>query len=195
MKTDSSSPQQAASHAEIIDATRIWLERAVIGLNLCPFAKAVHVRQQIRYVVSEAADTDGLLAELDRELALLQTTDPARTDTTLLILPSLLQDFLDYNDFLDLADLQIDAAGLRGELQIASFHPDYQFAGTDPDAIENFTNRSPYPILHLLREASIDRAVAAFPEAEDIFERNIDTLRTLGHAGWNALMQAPPREN
>ncbi len=195
MKTDSSPPQNTALHAEIIDATRIWLERAVIGLNLCPFAKAVHVRRQIRYAVSEATDTDALLAELDRELALLQTTDPAEIDTTLLILPSLLQDFLDYNDFLDLADLQIDAAGLRGEVQIASFHPDYQFAGTEPDAIENFTNRSPYPILHLLREASIDRAVAAFPEAEDIFEKNIDTMRALGHAGWNALMQAPVQEN
>lgn len=195
MKTNLSLRKQAASPAEIIDATHIWLERAVIDLNLCPFAKAVYIKQQIRYIVSKADDIDGLLAELDQELALLQKTDPARTDTTLLILPSLLHNFLDYNDFLNLADLQIDVAGLRGELQIASFHPDYRFAGADPDAIENFTNRSPYPILHLLREASIDRAIAAFPKAESIFERNIETLRTLGHAGWNKLMQAPPQVN
>jgi len=172
----------------VLNHTRHWLEHAVIGLNLCPFAKAVHIKQQIRYVVSSASDIESLLTELEHELKLLQTCNPAEIDTTLLILPHLLQDFLDYNDFLDLADLQLDSAGLRGEIQIASFHPAYQFAGTDAEDIENFTNRSPYPILHLLRESSIDLAVTAFPNAEDIVEKNIITLRKLGLEGWKKLM-------
>lgn len=173
--------------AEIIAATRQWIEKAVIGLNLCPFAKAVYVRKQIRYVVSTATDADALLAELQGELHHLQDSDPQQVDTTVLILADMLEDFLDYNDFLDAADALVDACGLRGEIQIASFHPDYQFADSLPDDIENYTNRSPYPILHLLRESSIDRAVEAYPEAERIFERNMETLRQLGRQGWDAL--------
>lgn len=172
----------------VIADTRRWLERAVIGLNLCPFAKAVHVKGQVRYVVSRARSPDALRAELERELKLLTDTDPAEIDTTLLIHPQVLQDFLDYNDFLDEADRLLCELGLEGKLQVASFHPRYRFAGTGEDDVENCTNRSPYPTLHLLREASIDRAVEAFPEAEAIYEANMRTLRALGREGWERLM-------
>ena len=173
-----------------IAATREWLERAVIGLNLCPFAKAPHAKGQVRYVVSDATDTEGLLADLLHELQLLYDADPEQVETTLLIHPHVLGDFLDYNDFLDIADAAVSELDLDGELQVASFHPDYRFADTEPDDIANFSNRAPYPTLHLLRESSVDRAVAAFPEAERIYERNIDTLRRLGHSGWRALWGA-----
>jgi hypothetical protein len=173
-----------------IAATRDWLERAVIGLNLCPFAKAVHVREQVRYVVSDATTPEALLEDLLFELRVLADADPEAIETTLLIHPHVLGDFLDYNDFLDVADAAVSELDLDGELQVASFHPDYQFADTAPDDISNFSNRAPYPTLHLLRESSVDRAVAAFPEAGQIFERNIETLRRLGHAGWTALWTA-----
>ncbi|MEB0134934.1 DUF1415 domain-containing protein [Actimicrobium sp. CCC2.4] len=181
-----------ADSTPFISATRTWLERAVIGLNLCPFAKAVHGRNQIRFQVSDATTTDALLADLSAELRMLSESDPAVIDTTLLIHPRVLADFLDYNDFLDLADQVLEDLQLDGILQIASFHPYYQFAGTTPDDIDNYTNRSPYPTLHLLRESSIDRAVAAFPDASAIFERNIATLHVLGHAGWDALGLTSP---
>lgn len=171
----------------VIEQTRDWLVRAVIGLNLCPFAKAVHVKQQIRYAVTDASTPEALADVLRDELALLRDADPAQIDTTLLIHPQVLADFLDYNDFLDVADDLLEEMDLEGVIQVASFHPDYQFADSDPDDIENFSNRSPYPTLHLLRESSIDRAVEAFPEAEDIYETNMDTLRRLGHAGWRKL--------
>jgi hypothetical protein len=173
--------------AGAIAATRAWIERAVIGLNLCPFAKAVYVRERIRYVVSEAATPEALLAELERELAHLAATSAEETDTTLLIHPGVLTDFLDYNDFLDVADDAVERLGLGGVLQVASFHPRYQFADTAPDDITNFTNRSPHPTLHLLREASVDEAVAAFPEADEIYLRNMQTLRRLGRKGWDEL--------
>jgi hypothetical protein len=174
-----------------IAATKHWLEKAVIGLNLCPFAKAVHLKQQIRWALSPARDTEALLADLVRELQILAAADPEQTDTTLLIHPQALTDFLDYNDFLDLADAVIEELGLDGVLQVASFHPDYQFEGTEPDDPANLSNRSPYPTLHLLREDSIERAVAAFPDAAEIYERNIETLQRLGLAGWRALLEAP----
>jgi uncharacterized protein len=174
-----------------IDDTRQWLERAVIGLNLCPFAKAVHIKSQIRYAVSEATNIDALVEDLIDELTTLAQTDPEKIDTTLLIHPHVLNDFLDYNDFLDVADRVIAEMKLEGEIQVASFHPQYQFAGTEIDDITNFTNRSPYPTLHLLREASVARAVAAFPEASEIFEKNMVTLRRLGNAGWAALWIDP----
>lgn len=176
-----------AAEQTVIDRTQQWLEKAVIGLNLCPFAKAVHVKKQIRYVVSRATDTDALENDLIAELQLLATSDPNVIDTTLLIHPEVLNDFLDYNDFLERVDAALEALELDGELQVASFHPDYQFADAGPDDIDNYTNRSPYPILHLLRESSIERAVAAFPDAADIFERNIETMQRLGHAGWRKL--------
>jgi uncharacterized protein len=167
--------------------TRRWLEDAVIGLNLCPFAKAVHAKDRIRWVLCEATDTEALLHTLVQELQHLAEADPETTDTTLIVHPQVLGDFLDYNDFLDVADAALAELDLDGVIQIASFHPDYQFAGTAPDDVENCTNRSPHPTLHLLREASIDTAVAAFPEPEAIFETNQATLQRLGWAGWQAL--------
>ena len=173
--------------AEIIALTQAWVEQAVIGLNLCPFAKSVQVKQQIRYVVSHARNKVDLAQELSNELQYLQDTEEDALETTLLIHPYVLQDFYDYNAFLDVADQVVEDAELGGIMQVASFHPDYQFADTQPDDIDNYTNRSPYPVLHLLRESSIDRAVAAFPEAEAIYERNIATMRDLGLNGWNQL--------
>ncbi|AZG15182.1 DUF1415 domain-containing protein [Cupriavidus pauculus] len=175
---------QRPEDGEVIAAVRHWLARAVIGLNLCPFAKSVYVKDQVRYVVSQASDDADVFDDLERELRLLAEADPAQVDTTLLIVPHGLADFLAYNDFLYFADRLLGSLKLEGTLQIASFHPQYQFDGTGPDDIENYTNRAPYPILHLLREDSIARAAEAFPEAEDIYERNMETLRQLGHAGW-----------
>ena len=177
-----------------LQATRAWVEHAVIGLNLCPFAKAVQVKQLIRYVCSDARDTHDLLEALRTELQRLADTPMEEVETTLLVHPQVLQDFLDYNDFLDEADALLEAMGLDGLLQIASFHPQYQFAGTHADDIDNATNRSPYPTLHLLREASIERAVAAFPEAEAIYEANQRTLRALGARGWAELQARCLRE-
>ena len=171
----------------MIARTRGWLEKAVIGLNLCPFAKAVQVKQQIRYVVSDATTEQALLADLLHELESLYDADPDVIETTLLIHPHVLGDFMDYNQFLDIADAAISELELDGEIQVASFHPDYQFAGNAPDDMDNFSNRAPYPTLHLLRESSVARAVAAFPDAARIYQRNIETLRALGHAGWRAL--------
>lgn len=170
-----------------IEATVVWLERAVIGLNLCPFAKAVHVKNQIYFAVSGATSAEMLLADLEREMLDLAATGAEQRDTSLVIAPNCLGNFLEFNDFLVLADTLLRQLRLQGVLQIASFHPRYQFAGSEVDDITNFTNRSPYPMLHVLREASVDRAVAAFPEADSIFEKNAETLRALGHAGWNAL--------
>ena len=175
---------------EILTATERWLERAVIGLNLCPFAKSVFVKKQVRYALTAAGSADELLAELEHELNLLAASDPAELDTTLLIHPQAMTDFLDYHFFLAEADALLKNLGYEGVFQIASLHPQYEFAGSDPDDIANFTNRSPYPTLHLLRESSIDRAVAAFPDAADIFERNIETMERLGHEGWHKLWLA-----
>lgn len=172
---------------EIIAATQAWLEKAVIGLDLCPFARAVHVRNQIRYVVSEAETPEELLADLIAELQALAAADPEEIDTTLLIHPKVLEDFLDYNDFLGVAEAAVEELGLAGVLQVASFHPRYQFAGTEPDDIGNYTNRSPYPILHLLREESVERAVDSFPDTAQIYEKNVETLRRLGREGWKGL--------
>jgi hypothetical protein len=174
---------------EIIDSTRHWLTHAVIGLNLCPFAKAVYVKDQIRYTVSEARTFEDVLADIETELKYLAETDPDQTDTTLLIVPHALANFAEYNDALHFADTLLKQLRMEGELQIASFHPNYQFDDAESDDIENFTNRAPYPIFHLLREASIERAVEAFPDAADIYERNMATLRRLGHAGWLAHMK------
>lgn len=172
---------------EVLNHTRLWLEKAVIGLNLCPFAKAVYVKNQVRLVVSQARHADDLLEELDRELDLLVNTPADEIDTTLLIHPTLFDDFLDFNDFLEVAEGVLDEHELDGVVQLASFHPKFQFDGTEPDDISNYTNRAPFATLHLLREESIDRAVQAFPEAETIFEENIRTLEKLGHSGWQAL--------
>lgn len=164
-----------------------WLERAVIGLNLCPFAKGVHVKGQIHYAVTLTEDPAEVLELLRTELGALVGMPAQTRDTTLILLPHCLQDFLDFNDFLEKAEAVLDAMDLTGTLQIASFHPQFQFAGTDVDDVTNCTNRAPYPTLHLLREESIDRAVEVFPDAEAIFERNIDVLEGLGMEGWTSL--------
>jgi hypothetical protein len=178
---------RAADDAQVINETRNWVDKAVIGLNLCPFAQAVQAGGRIRYAVSHALDADALVGDLAREAQLLMNADPQETETTLLIHPDVMRDFLDYNDFLDLADATIEALGYTGELQVASFHPDYQFAETAYDDVENFSNRSPYPTLHLLREESIERAVEADPDTDLIYERNIETLKRIGLDGWRAL--------
>ena len=175
----------------MVQDTLRWLERAVIGLNLCPFAKAVYVKGQVHCTVSQASNLEALRDDLLQALKDLVAHEPDERDTTLLIIQNLLQDFVDYNDFLNMADDCLLALDLEGEIQIASFHPQYQFAGTDEDDITNFTNRSPYPTLHLIREASIDRAVAAFPDAEDIFEANMATMNQLGLQGWQDLNVGP----
>jgi hypothetical protein len=171
-----------------IAATRNWLEKAVIGLNLCPFAKAVYVKNQVRFVLSDATTPEALVEQLAEELLLLRDTPAEQIDTTLIIHPQVLTDFLDYNDFLDNADAAVEALDLGGILQVASFHPDYQFDGTHPDDPSNCTNRSPFPTLHLLREDSVERAVAAFPDPDVIVERNIATLDKLGAEGFKRLL-------
>jgi hypothetical protein len=170
-----------------IEDTQKWLLQAVVGLNLCPFAKAVVVKDMVRYRVCASAEPADLLAMLRQELQHLAEADPEKLDTTLLIAPNVLPDFLDFNDFLADCDEVLTDLELDGVLQVADFHPRYQFGGTQVDDIENFTNRTPYPTLHLLREASIDKAVQAYPDASLIFERNIEVLNKLGLAGWEAL--------
>lgn len=167
--------------------TRRWVQRAVIGLNLCPFAKSVEVKGQVRYAVSHATRAKALLVDLKRELLHLVETDASVLDNTLLIAPDGFADFLEFNDLLQRADQLLVDLDLEGVLQIASLHPHYQFADTEPDDITNYTNRAPYPTLHLLREESVDRAVAAFPNAENIFETNMRTMQGLGPEGWKAL--------
>lgn len=166
-----------------IEDTQTWLMQAVVGLNLCPFAKAVVVKDRVRYRVCTSAEPADLLAMLREELQHLAEADPQQLDTTLLIAPHALPDFLDFNDFLGDCDAVLQDLGLDGVLQVADFHPRYQFGGVPEDDISNFTNRT----LHLLRESSIDKAVEAYPDASLIFERNIEVLNTLGHEGWRAL--------
>jgi uncharacterized protein len=179
----------ADSATQAIALTRAWVDRAVIGLNLCPFAKAVQARNLIRTLCSDARDPAALHEQLRDELVFLAAAPIGEVETTLLVHPWVLQDFLAYNDFLDEADQLLRELGLEGVLQVASFHPDYCFADCAASDITNATNRSPYPTLHLLREASIDRAVAAFPQAEAIYETNQRRLRQLGPRGWAALQR------
>ena len=141
----------------------------------------------MRFRVSAETSAAGLLTELRAELTGLYAADPLLCETTLLIHPGVLTDFLEYNDFLDVCEAAVVELDLEGELQVASFHPQYRFAGTQAEDIENYTNRSPYPMLHLLREASIERAIAAVPDTDEIYRRNIRTMRKLGHAGWARL--------
>jgi len=173
---------------EVITATRNWVERAVIGLNLCPFARSVYVKDQVRIVVSEARHLDAFLEEMDHELDLLAAADPAEIDTTLLVHPTLLPDFLEFNDFMQLVEAAVTEHDLEGVIQIASFHPAFQSADTEPDDISNYTNRSPYPTIHLIREASIARAVETIPDTDSIYERNIETMNALGHAGLKRVL-------
>lgn len=172
----------------VIATTRDWLEKAVIGLGLCPFARAVHAKGQVRYAVSAAQTPEALVEDLIAELRAIVAADAAAVETTLLVHPGVLADFEDYNDFLDIADALLDELELAGVIQIASFHPQYRFEGTMKDAIENYTNRSPYPMLHLLREDSVEKAVTTYPDVADIPEKNIETMNRLGVDGWLALM-------
>jgi hypothetical protein len=173
--------------------TRRWLERAVIGLNLCPFAKAVYAKGQVYYAVSQGRDPEAVLHDVGAELDELVARREADRETTLLIVPHCLEDFLQFNGFMAQAERLVRKRGLEGVIQLASFHPRFQFQGTEADDIGNFTNRSPYPIVHLLRETSIDRAVQAFPEADAIYETNVETMRRLGPHGWEALQVGPTR--
>ena len=183
-------PAQTAwpSAETVIAETRAWLSEIVIGLELCPFAKPVHAKGQIRYVVSAAETPEALVEDLLSELQTLWDEEPNAVDTTLLIHPRALPDFLDYNDFLDVADAALEDLELSGEIQVASFHPDYQYAGNEPDDLANYVTRSPYPMLHLLREASVERALSVFHEASAIVDKNKRTLRQLGRDGWQRLM-------
>ena len=175
------------TEAQAIADTQAWVEKAVIGLNLCPFAKAVVTKKQVRYVVCMDSEAEQVLKILQAEMQHLVDTDATELDTTLLIAPHLLPDFLDFNEFLFDCDSVLVSMELEGVLQMADFHPRYQFAGTQPDDISNFTNRAPYPTLHLLREESIDKAVEAFPDASLIYERNVQVLEDLGREGWEGL--------
>ena len=184
-------PDPADIERIAIEDTQLWLTRAVVGLNLCPFAKAVMAKGQVRYVVTELTEPEQVLKLLQSEMQTLVDADPNTLDTTLLIAPYLLPDFVDFNEFLFDCDAVLLGMDLEGVLQIADFHPGYQFAGTAPDDVENLTNQSPYPTLHLLREDSVTRAVQAFPDSAFIYERNTALLREMGTAGWQALgMQA-----
>lgn len=184
------SESTAPSRDAVIAAMRHWVEAAVIGLNLCPFAKVVQRKRQVRYVVSGAHTEDQLLADLRQELAHLHATPAEVTDNTLLIHPHVLGEFFAFKTFLPRAEAAVRKAGLRGVIQIASFHPQYQFAECEPDDLGNFTNRAPYPTLHLLREDSITRAAESFP-TETIYEHNLETLNQLGRAGWDKLRIGP----
>lgn len=175
------------NHEQVITETQRWLEKAVIGLNLCPFAQPAHVGQRIRFVVSDARHLDAFLEQLDEELVHLASASVDEIETTLLIHPTLFADFLEFNEVVGIAEEAVEEQGLEGVIQVASFHPRYQFAETEPDDITNYTNRAPYPIVHLLREDSISRAVEHYPNPERIYQRNIETLRELGHDGWDAL--------
>jgi hypothetical protein len=179
-----------ATDEDVLAATRRWLEEAVIGLNLCPFAKSVYVKDQVRLVVSRARHLDAFLDDLDRELELLKTTPAEQVDTTLLVHPALFPDFMVFNDFLNVADDVLVEHELEGVIQIAPFHPGFVFEGEDEGNMSHFTNRSPYPTLHLIREESLEKAIESFGDTDVIFERNIEVLRKLGHEGWMRLIAA-----
>ena len=184
---------QPPAETQVIADTRLWLERAVIGLNLCPFARAEYVRNRIAFRVTEAITPEALLSELEVAVRELIAIEPSKIETTLLIHPRVLQDFLDYNEFLGEAEALLARMDLDGVVQIASFHPRYQFAGEDPGDMSHFTNRSPFPMLHLLREASVERAVSSGENAATIVARNLKTVRSLGPEGWRRLgLPTPP---
>jgi hypothetical protein len=184
--------ERLLDHDPIIAAVRNWVETLVVGLNLCPFAKRELVKNRVRFFVSDAIDEEHLLVDLENELALLKQDDAI--ETSLLIHPDVLQDFFDYNHFLTRAETRLRQLKLKGVFQIASFHPDYQFGGTEPDDTENYTNKSPYPVLHLIREASLDQAIANYPDADLIPERNIELLEALGREKMKALLNACSQE-
>lgn len=178
---------QSPDDQTVINDTRLWLEKAVIGLNLCPFAKAPYIKNRVRIAVSHAAHLDGFLQDLDNELQRLHRTPIDECETALLVHPTLFPDFLTFNDMLNIADRAIIDNDLEGIIQIAPFHPHFYFSDSTPDDIGNYTNRSPYPTLHLIREDSIARAVAANPDTDAIFRRNIALLESMGETGLREL--------
>lgn len=167
-----------------------WIRRVVVGLNLCPFARKPLENRQIRITVSQADDVPGLLHDLHAELDRLAHCPASEVETTVIAVPHMLGDFADYNDFLDLAEALVERFGWEGVFQIASFHPHYQFEGTEPDDAENYTNRSPWPALHLLREDSLEQAIASHPAPEQIPERNIAAMNELGQPALEALLES-----
>ncbi len=173
---------------EIIAATRKWVEDVVVGYNLCPFAKRELMRNRVRFVVSDAETEDGLLQALHSELQRLQ--DEPEIETTLLIHPGVLQAFGPYNEFLDAADGLLAYLEMDGVYQIASFHPEYRFEGTEPDSAENYTNRSPFPMLHLLREASLEAAIDRYPDVDGIPLRNIEFMDELGAEKMRSILRS-----
>lgn len=170
----------------VVQATRRWVENVVIDLNLCPFARRELVSDRIRFSVTDARTEDALIEALHREL--LQLVDHSEIETSLLIHPHVLTDFEDYNDFLALADGLLEMLDLDGVIQIASFHPRYQFADTGVEDVENYTNRSPYPLLHLLREDSLEKAISAYPDTSTIPQRNIECMKAYGRPAMAALL-------
>jgi len=179
---------ESLEYEEVIGPVRRWVESLVVGLNLCPFAKREWVKNRVRCSVTEATTEEQLLVDLQAELELLNRDDAI--ETTLLVHPRVLKEFCDYNEFLNCADSLLAQMRLNGVYQIASFHPDYQFGGTEPDDVENHTNRSPYPLLHLIREESLERAISNYPDSDQIPERNIELLNSLGRDKMRALLQA-----
>lgn len=173
---------------KVAKTARRWLEAVVIELNLCPFAKRELANERVRFAVTEAPTEAQLLMALESELEMLQHDDSI--ETTLLIHPAVLENFYDYNEFLNFADGLLVQMNLEGVFQIASFHPDYQFGGTDPDDVENYTNRSPYPILHILREKSLEEAIAGHPDTGQIPARNIAKMNRLGRSRLQELLSA-----
>ena len=175
-------------HHHIVSSVRHWVETLVVDLNLCPFAKRELVKDRIRFSVTEASTEEALLQMLEEEFQRLESD--ANIETTLLIHPCVLQDFFDYNNFLALAEGLVQQLGLEGVYQIAGFHPEYQFAGTEPEDVENFTNRTPYPLMHLIREESLGRAIASYPDPDNIPTRNIQLMQDLGEDKMKAMLQA-----
>ncbi|MEA3404118.1 MAG: DUF1415 domain-containing protein [Pseudomonadota bacterium] len=165
--------------SDIDKAMHHWLEQVVIGLNLCPFASLPHLQKRVRIISSDCTDQTCLLDDLSTELERMADHSPKELETTLIAIPEMLHDFYDYNQFLDLVDHLLVEQGWEGHFQVASFHPDYQFGGTQPDDTENLTNRSPYPVLHIIREASLEQAIKHYPNPEQIPERNIETVNNL----------------
>jgi hypothetical protein len=167
---------------------RNWLERGVLGLNLCPFARRPYEAGQVRIAVSEAATEDALVGEVETELHRLAQTEPAALETTLLAVPGHFDDFLDFNDYLDVIDALLVALEYEGRFQVVGFHPDYRFGDAPTDDPAHATNRSPVPVLHLLREDSVERAVAELDDPDAIYRRNVERLRSLGLEGWQAVL-------
>ncbi len=173
----------------IVDETKNWVEKLVIGVNLCPFAKLPFQQDRIRFVEVQSEDEADLIRTLLQEMSDLVEQPAAQLETTLIIFPNQLNEFADYLEFVAYADELLQEAELTGILQIASFHPRYQFANTGKDDVENYTNRSPYPMLHLIREESIERVLENFPDPEQIPLRNVAKMKELGHEGVRRILE------